>query len=383
VKTVYLDNAATTPIDPAVRSAMRPWLEEEFGNPSSRHALGVRARAALDDARGALGALVGAVPERVVFTGSGTEANNLAVAGLARARRGRGRHVLIGPTEHSCVREAALALRDEGFEVEVARVDGRGALDLDDLAARLRPETVVVAQMLVNNEFGTIYPLRRVAARVRERAPQAALHVDAVQAFGKLSVDLEELDADSVAISAHKLHGPKGVGALVLRRGADPEPLIRGGGQEGGLRAGTQNVAGIVGLARAATLADERREATLAHLTALRGVLRAELAAVGGARLLEPGGPDGVLPSIASIALVGPPAEVYLHHLEQRGVLASVGSACQSNKRAPSPALAALGLSDDEVRRVLRLSFSAHTGAEDVRRAARELGSLLGELEVA
>jgi cysteine desulfurase len=198
---IYLDNAATTPLAPEVGEAMRPWLEDAFGNPSSRHALGVRAAEALDEARWSVARALGAGPEGVVFTAGGTEANNLAVLGLARAA-GSG-HVLVGPTEHPSVDRAAQALADEGFDVERAALLPGGALDLDDLESKLRADTVLVAQMLANNEVGSVYPLAEVARRVRARAPRAMLHVDAVQGFGKLSVSLGELGADSVALSAH------------------------------------------------------------------------------------------------------------------------------------------------------------------------------------
>ncbi|MCZ6598711.1 MAG: cysteine desulfurase family protein, partial [Planctomycetota bacterium] len=377
---IYLDNAATTPIAPEVREAMAPWLDEDFGNPSSRHPLGVRAAEAVDRAREAVARVVGARPAGVIFTAGGTEANNLAVLGFARGRRRRGRHVVFGPTEHPSVRASALALRDEGFEVEEARVDDAGALDLEDLGRRLRPDTVLVAQMLVNNEFGTIYPIHALARLVRRRSPEAVVHVDAVQAAGKLDISLPDLGVDSLSISAHKIHGPKGVGALVVREGlTPPRPLIFGGGQEGGVRSGTENVTGIVGLGRALELAQERREASAVALGEAHAALREEVATVPGARLLEPGGE--IAPAIGAVLLPGPPAEVYLHHLESRGVMTSVGSACNTNTKAKSPALLALGLADDEVRRILRFSFSRYTTVGEVRRAGAILREVAKELE--
>ncbi len=386
---IYLDNAATTPIDPEVRAAMVPFLGESFGNPSSRHGLGVRSARALEEARSQVARATGTRPEEVVFTSGGTEANNLAVLGLARARSRHGRHLLIGPGEHPCVRDAARALEDEGFELETLRLDGRGGLDLDFLLSRLRKETVLVAQMLVNNEFGTIYPVARLARLVRANAPQALVHVDAVQALGKVEVSARELGAHSLAISAHKFHGPKGSGALILSEGVRPKPLVFGGDQERGLRSGTENVAGVVGLGRAAELAATRLEGTASKLSGLRALLREALAGIG-AELLEPGGSpadsppgsNGCVHAICAVLLPGPPAESWMHHLEERGVFTSVGSACQAKKGGISPALLALGLDQERARRVLRISFSRFTSAEEVRAAAQALEAVAAELGI-
>jgi cysteine desulfurase len=377
---LYLDNAATTPLAPEARAAMEPFLGERFGNPSSRHALGVDAARALEEARRQVARLTGAQPEGVVFTSGGTEANNLAVLGLARARAKHGRHVLIGPTEHPCVRDAARALVEEGFELESLRLDGAGGLDLEHARACLRPDTVLMAQMLVNNEFGTLYPLARLARLVRAQTPNACLHVDAVQAVGKVDVALEELGAHSLALSAHKFHGPKGAGALVLARGVRPRPLVFGGEQEQGLRSGTENVAGIVGLGRAAALVEQRLTPARAHFAALRAEFRAGLARLGGAELLAPGGSEGVVDAICSLLLPGAPAEAWQHHLEARGVYTSVGSACQAKKGGLSPALLALGLDEQRARRVLRVSFARETSLTDVRAGLDALCAVAAEL---
>lgn len=379
---IYLDNAATTPLAAEVRAAMEPFLAAAFGNPSSRHALGVNAARAVEDARRKVARLTGAEPEGVVFTSGGTEANNLAVLGLARARAKVGKHVLVGPTEHPCVRDAARALAGEGFEVETLRLDASGGLDLEHARTRLRADTVLVAQMLVNNEFGTIYPLPRLARLVRAHAPQALLHVDAVQAVGKVEVVLGELGAHSVALSAHKFHGPKGTGALVLAPGVRPRPLVFGGEQEHGLRSGTENVAGIVGLGVAAELVQRRLVEARAHFVARRAELARELARVPGAELLAPSGSEGIAPAICSVLLPGPPAEVWQHHLEARGAFTSVGSACQAKKGGISPALLALGLDEQRAKQVLRVSFARETSAADVRAGMEALRAVAAELRV-
>ena len=379
MKPVYLDNAATTPLAPEVRTAMLAHYQDEFGNPSSRHPLGVRAAEARDRARRQIARAVDAEPENVIFTSGGTESNNLAVLGRARASKTRGRHILIGPTEHPSVRAAALALVDEGFDVEFGRLDANGAIDIADLEAKLRSDTAFVAVMAANNELGSIYPTRLIGQRIRACSPDAHFHVDAVQALGKLDVALTELGADSVALSAHKVHGPKGTGALVFARTPELRPLVFGGGQESGRRSGTEDVAGIVGFGLAAELADREREASTERACAAREVLRRGLESIAGAQLLEPGGTT--LPTIAAVKIPGVPAEVRMHHLEARGVYVSAGSACNAGKSDVSPVLAALGLDAEDARRVLRFSFSRMTTIAEVERAVQALADVERTLE--
>ncbi|MDP6410892.1 MAG: cysteine desulfurase family protein [Planctomycetota bacterium] len=375
---IDLDQAATTALDPQVREAMEPWLGEHFGNPSSRHRRGVAAAEAVDRARAQLAGVVGARSEDVIFTSGGTEADNLAVLGLARARSARGRKLVIGPTEHAAVRASAEALESEGFAIASARADAEGALDREHLTELLDAETVVVAQMLVSNEFGSVYPSAPLARLVRACAPNAALHVDAVQALGKLELSIGELDADSLALSAHKIHGPQGVGALVLAPGTSLRPLVFGGGQQGGRRPGTENVAGVVGFGRAAELAEQLRGRTLEHLRELRLRLATGLARIEGAHLLELGAQT--MPGICTVLFEGVPAEVRLHHLDERGVAVSVGSACQAHDSDVSPSALAVGLDADAARRMLRFSFSRHTTAEEIDAALAALEAVEGEL---
>jgi len=380
---IYLDNAATTPIDPLVRAAISPWIDGEFGNPSSRHRHGERARAAIDEARGRVARAVGAAREQVIFTSGGTEANALGVLGSARARKKRGQHVLVGPTEHPCVRESALALRDEGFEVESTRLARDGSFDLEHLASRLREDTVLVAQMLVQNEVGAIYPAREIAKLVHSRAPNAAFHVDAVQAFGKMPFSIHELGADSLAISSHKVHGPQGAGALITRSEIPLRPLVFGGGQERGLRSGTENVAAIVGFGRAAEIARTEIDATCAHFASLRALCVARLTRLKGCRVLEVAGDraDATLPAIVAVILRGVPSEVRMHHLEELGVIVSAGSACHSHKSEASPTMLAMGVSAEDARSMLRISFSRTTSASDVERGIDALELVCKALE--
>lgn len=375
----YLDHAATSPLDPRVRAAMAPYFEDLFANPSSRHAPGVRAAQALADSRRRVARALAVEPRRVVFTSGGTEALNLGLLGLARAARGSGRDaVVIGPTEHACVRGAAAALEREGFQLRRLRLDSRGELDLEHARGQLDARVAVVAQMLVNNELGTVYPVRELARLVRRHAPRARLLVDAVQAAGKLDCAPLELGADAVALSAHKLHGPKGAGALALASEFPLEPLVHGGGQEQGLRSGTENVPACVGLGVALELAELEREATLARWRELRALFVQGLEQLPGARLLEAGRER--VPSIVSLVWPGAPAEVRLHHLERCGVFASAGSACQATKAELSPTLLALGLSDDEARSTLRFSFGRTTTREELERALAALEQVGREL---
>jgi cysteine desulfurase len=382
---VYLDHAATTPLDGAVRRAMEPYMAAEldsvFGNPSSRHPAGVRAAEALDGARRTLARALGARPEGVVFTSGGTEANNLAVFGLARAAgTRRGGHVLVGPSEHPSTREPCQALVREGFEVETLRLTPDGELDLEHAAECLRPETVLVVQMLVQNELGSIYPVARLARLMKSRSPRARLHVDAVQAVGKLACAPADLGADTLTLSAHKLGGPKGAGALVIEGDVPLAPLFLGGGQERALRPGTQNVAAAVGLATAVERAQERRNAAREHGIALRERFVAGLRAIDGADLVLPEG-AAVVPSIVAVRLRGAPAEVRMHHLEARGVLTSAGSACQAAKREVSPTYAALGLDLAASREVLRFSFAPTTTPDEIDAALAALAAVARDLE--
>ncbi len=382
---IYLDNAATTALSPEVREAIEPFLGGSFGNPSSRHPLGLEAARAVEVAREQIaGALGAADPECVVFTSGGTEANNLAVLGASRTRKRHGRHVLFGPTEHPSVRASVQALAEGGYETESLKLVSGGALDLDAAQAALREDTVLVAQMAVNNEFGSRYPIEELTTLVRGHAPHAHVHVDLVQALGKVPFSYLDLDADSVSLSAHKVHGLKGAGALVLKRATRVAPLVFGGGQERDVRPGTENVVGIVALGAAIANAARSVSSTREHLSRLRAVLAETLARLGDSELLVPdgGGRNGHSPAIAALRLPGPPADVWMHHLEEKGVYTSVGSACHARSKSVSPGLLALGLDDQSARQVLRLSFACTTNEEQVRAAGAALLEVATQLRI-
>ncbi|MGB3633668.1 MAG: cysteine desulfurase family protein, partial [Rubrobacteraceae bacterium] len=302
-ETAYLDNAANTPLDPRVLEAMLPYLRER-GNPSSLHAPGAAARDAVENARESVAALIGASPQEILFTSGGTEADNLAVLGLTRAA-GEKRHVLISAVEHAAVRETAHHLRTIGYEVEHLSVDENGLVDVRDLARYLRPDTALVAIVWANNEVGTVQPVQEMANLCAERG--VPFHTDAVQAAGRLSIDVGDVPVSTLALSSHKLYGPQGVGALYVRDGMELEPLIFGGGQERGLRSGTENVADIAGFGEAGRLAREELEWRARHEQQLRDRLISGLTAIPGVRLN--GHPDERLPNNVHVAVEGVEAE--------------------------------------------------------------------------
>jgi cysteine desulfurase len=370
---IYLDNAATTQVAPAVAEAILACLREDFGNPSSAHRMGIGAARRVARARELLLAALGDEPGGagdVLWTSGGTEADALGVAGAARARAGRGKHIVVTAIEHPAVLGTAKLLEGEGFTTTIVPVAKDGTVSASAVADAVTAQTVVVACMLVNNELGTVQPVAEVARAARARRPDLHVHCDAVQALGKIPVDVVALGADSVAVSAHKLHGPKGAGALWLRRGARVSPLWSGGGQQHGLRSGTENVPGIVGLAEAARLATGALADTAARAGALRDrLVAAVLAAVPGASLNGAGAPR--VPHIASLAFPGVPAEPLLHALEAKGVYVSAGAACASRGHGPSHVLKAIGLRDDVG--TLRVSLAATTTAEEIDAATRIL----------
>jgi cysteine desulfurase len=370
VERIYLDHNATTPLDPRVLEAMLPVLREGFGNASSLHWFGQRARAAVDEARGAVAALVGATPAEVVFTGGGTEADNLALRGVAAAARQPRRKVLYSAVEHHAVMHTARALAEEGVPVEAVRVGGDGVVDLDDLRAKLDDTTALVAVMLANNETGLLQPVAEVARLAHEKG--ALVHCDGVQAAGKVPVDVRALDVDLLALSAHKIYGPQGVGALVVRRGTRMKPLLRGGSQERNRRAGTENVAGIVGLGRAAQLAAQDLAGEAARLAALRDRLEARLLAVPGTRR---NGEGPRVPNTLNVSFERTEAESLLLALDLTGVAVSTGAACAAGAMEPSHVLRAMGLPLPRVQASLRLSLGRSTTEAAVDRAADLIAS--------
>ncbi len=359
---VYLDNAATTPLDPRVLEAMLPHLGGRRGNPSSLHALGASAREAVEEARGSVAALVGASAEEIVFTSGGTEADDLGVLGLARSAPAEKRHVVVSRVEHAAVREAARRLEAEGFEVTPIEVDEDGLVDPADLADALRPETALAAVVWANNEVGTIEPVRELARICAER--DVPFHTDAVQAAGRVPLDVGEVPASTLALSAHKLYGPQGVGALYVRKGVPVEPISYGGGQEGGLRSGTHNVAGIVGFGVAARLAREELDERVAHESGLRDAILAGVARIPDVRLN--GHPERRLSNNVHLTVEGVEAESLVLFLDALGYAIGSGSACSSGEHKASPVLLAMGRDEREAFSVVRVTVGKENTAAEV-----------------
>lgn len=370
---IYLDNAATTRVLPDVARAITRCLEDDYGNPSSAHRLGVVAMDHVGEARAAVLAALGddtSSGNEILWTSGGTEGDALAVIGAAHALAGVGRHVVATAIEHRAVHGAVAHLTAEGYTTTTVPVSADGVVDVAAVVAAVTDKTTVVACMLVNNELGTIQPVREIARAVKAKHPRVQVHCDGVQGVGKLRVDAPSLGVDTIAISAHKFHGPKGAGALWLRKGARLAPIWGGGGQQGGLRSGTLNVPGIVGLATALTGAVARVDAEVARLTVLRDRLAA-IVLEGGVGAFVNGAGAPRAPHILSLGFPGAPAEPMLHALEAKEIFVSAGSACASRTQAPSHVLAAIHLPEDVG--ALRLSLACETTADDVERAGQAL----------
>ncbi len=363
MRQVYLDNNATTGLDPRVLEAMTPFFVDTFGNASSIHTHGQKARAAVEDARRQVADLLGAQPQEIVFTSGGTESDNTALRGVASAFADKGRHIVTTSIEHPAVLRTCEQLSKEGFSVTYVPVGRDGIVRIDDLAKALTDQTILVSVMQVNNEAGTIQPLREIAQLAHER--KIVLHTDAVQSAGKIPVDLKELGVDLASFSAHKLHGPKGVGVLFVRRGVRYRPLLLGGSHERGRRAGTENVPGIVGVGKACELAREALKDMDTRVRALRDRLEQTIldqipqSAVNGSRTER-------APHVANISFRGVEGEALLISLDFQGVAVSTGSACSSGSLEPSHVLKALGQSSDLIRGSIRFSLSRMTTDEDI-----------------
>ena len=371
--TIYLDNAATTRVCREVSSVVVECMEEEYGNPASAHHLGISAERRTKQAREILLDAIGDPDGKVgdlIWTSGGTESDALGVIGPARARGRRGRHLVYSAIEHSAVRESIAQLCRSGWDATEVPVSSQGVISVDELAEAVTDQTQVVALMLVNNEIGTLQPVAEAVRAARARRPDVHVHCDAVQALGKVPVDVVELGADSVGFSAHKIHGPKGSGAMWLKRSAQIDAMWGGGGHQSGLRSGTLNVPGIAGMGEAVRLAESERQV---HAERWAGFAATLLEAVraAGLRFQHNGAGAPRAPHVLSLAFAGAPAEPLLHQLEGQGVLVSAGSACSERDRRPSPVLMAIGLGPDFG--TVRLSFGRETTSAEVEKAAEIL----------
>jgi cysteine desulfurase len=376
---VYLDHAATTPVRPEVLEAMLPYLGATFGNPSSGHQFGRAARAGLEAARREVAEAVGVAPEQVYFTSGGTEADNLAVLGAALAARARGEPMLaaVAASEHKAVLAAAHAVAHAGGRELILPIDRDGLLDMAELDRILAGRPSVVSVMWVNNETGVVQPIAEIADRCRRTG--VLFHTDMVQAFGKIAAPLGQLPVPLATITGHKIGAPKGVGALIVREPARLEPLIHGGGQQRGLRPGTENIAGAVGLGRAATLARAELEVESARLAGLRRMLLARLReAVPDLVVTAERAPRA--PHILNLLLPGTDAQALLMHLDLGGVAASAGSACMTGTVEPSHVLTAMGIPAELAVTAIRLSLGRETTEDDLRRAAEVFPAVVAKV---
>jgi cysteine desulfurase len=374
---IYLDHAATTPVRAEALQAMLPYFSEHGYNASSVHAEGRAARAALDDARERFARCIGAKSKEIVFTGGGSEADNLALFGAAHALRERGKHIVSTTIEHHAVLHALDALRDEAFEVTLLGVDSDGRVDLEAFAASLRPDTILASVMYVNNELGTVQPIADLAALAHARG--VLFHTDAVQAAAYLPIDGRDLGVDMLSLAAHKFYGPKGTGALYVRAGTPIRALLHGGSQEHALRAGTENVAGIVGMTVALELALDERTESAARIATLRD--RFEAHVLQRIRDVRVNGGGAVrAPHISNLSFLGVTSDQLLMRLDVDGIAVSAGSACASGAIEPSHVIAGLGLAEPWMRGVIRFSLGRTTTQAQIDRAVEVLERAVADL---
>lgn len=355
---IYLDNSATTRQYDAVTQAMKEAMEDSFGNPSSLHSLGLKSEKLMRESRRTVAKTMGAAEGEIIFTSGGTESDNTALFGIAHARKRDGKKIITSCVEHPAVLEACRALEQEGFTVEYIGVDDKCRLNMEQLAAAIDEETTLISIMTVNNETGTIMPVEEIAAM----KGRAVFHTDAVQGYGK--VDLTHTGADLISVSGHKIHGPKGMGALYVRKGVRLPAFIVGGGQEGHMRSGTENVPGIIGLGKAAEIACSDIKGRTAKMRAARDYLLAGL--LDGLSDIRVNSPEDGAAGVLNLSFLGTRGEVLLHTLEQDGIFVSTGSACSSNKKGQSHVLKAMGLKDKEIEGAIRFSFSEFSTIEEM-----------------
>lgn len=379
---LYLDNSATTrPLDEVV-DAIVEVMKVHYGNPSSLYRLGMEAEQLLNQSRTVIAQSLGVRPEWVVFTSGGTESNNLAIKGTAYSYRSRGKHLITTEIEHASVYECFRQLEEEGFRVTYLKPDSSGAVSVKAVEEALTPDTILVSIMHVNNETGVIQPIREIGEMLKNH-PRILFHVDAVQSVGKIPLDPEGWGIDLLSVSAHKLHGPKGVGLLLKREGLKLRPLLAGGGQEFGIRSGTENVPLIVGMAKALRIAMEKRAEHMDKLYALRDALIARLRDIPGIRLNGVQERGKVAPHIINFSIPGLKSEVVVHALEQHGIYVSAGSACSSGDEKPSRVLLAMGLSEAEASSAIRVSLSPQLTEADMDRFIQALETVIKTLKPA
>lgn len=360
---IYLDNSATTPLNEEVLKEMEPYFCEYFGNPSTLYSLGQKSKEALEEARKRVADAINAKPEEIIFTSGGSESDNLAIKGIAFKNQDKGKHIITSEIEHPAVKETLVFLESIGFEVTYLPVYGDGIIKIEDLKKAIRDDTILITVMHANNEIGTIQPIAEIGKIAKEKG--IIFHTDAVQTFGKIPVDVEELGVDLLSLSSHKIYGPKGVGALYIRKNTRLVPQIHGGGQERGLRSGTENIPGIVGFGKAAEMASENQKKDYDYLIQIRdGIIDKVLEEIPASYLN--GDREKRLPNIINFRFSAIEGESLILLLDAKGINSSTGSACSSKNLKASPILKALGLDDVDVHGSLRLSLGLENSIEDV-----------------
>ena len=374
---IYMDNGATTKPDSEVVSAMLPYYNEHFGNASSLHSFGQEAADALDRARQQVANLVGAQPEEIIFTSGGTESDNLALKGIAYLKKNAGKHIITSVIEHPAILNTCKNLQDDGFRVTYVPVDDQGLIDPAAVEDAITDDTILVSIMHGNNEIGTIQPIEMISKIAHDRG--VLMHTDAVQSVGKIAVNVNDLDVDMLSISAHKIHGPKGVGALYVRKGTRLESLVKGGGHEFGKRAGTENIPGIVGLAKAAELAGQRLDDDASHVTKLRDAAITKILGSISESYLN-GHPTQRLPNNVHLRFSYVEGESLLMMLDMKGVAVSTGSACSSKSLEPSHVLTALGIPPEQIHGSLRITFGRENTMDEVDYVVESLVGIVEKL---
>lgn len=382
MKEIYLDNSATTKAFPEVIDLIAKVMGEDYGNPSSMHHMGVVAENRLKESTKILSSVLGCTEKNIYYTSGGTESDNIAILGAAGALERRGKHIITTKVEHPAVLNTMKHLEDEGFEVTYLGTDAGGRISLDELEAALTPGTILVSIMHTNNEIGSVQPVAEAGKLIKEKCPECLFHVDAVQGFGKARINPGRMKIDLLSASSHKIHGPKGCGLLYIGDGVRIVSPVYGGGQQKGIRSGTENVPGISGMAYAAKLLYEKLDTDVAFLYELKkhfieNALKIDGVSINGLTAEGPEGVEGTAPHIISVSVRDVRAEVLLHSLEDKGIYVSAGSACSTHKRTPSATLTAIGLDKGLLESTIRISMSVLTTREEIDETLKALSEIV------
>jgi cysteine desulfurase len=373
----YMDHSATSPVNPEVLEAMLPYFTESFGNASTLYALGREARTAMENGRKQVASLIGAKPEEVYFTSGGTESDNIAIKGTASRLKDKGNHIITSDIEHPAVEETCKYLEKNGYTVTYLPVGEEGIVKVSDVEEAITDKTILITVMHANNEIGTIQPIKEIGTLAREKG--IYFHTDAVQSVGKIPVNVEDMNVDMLSISAHKLYGPKGIGALYIKKGVRVDPLLHGGGHERGMRPGTENVPGIVGLGKACQIAEENLEKNMEYVSSLRDrLIKGVLETIEQSYLN--GHPTKRLPNNANFRFSSIEGESLVLQLDAKGINASTGSACSSKKLEPSHVLMAIGLKEVDAHGSLRISLGTENTQEDIDYTITAIGEVVERL---